>query len=103
MGYKDYLTHSYKRYLKSPQWQAKRQQWFATYGKWCRGCLRKDGPIQLDHMSYENLGNEPLSSLMAFCPKCHREKEKFHYQLGRRTDGRVAAMKFIAFKRSQRY
>lgn len=102
MGYKDYLTPSYKKYLKSPQWQAKRERWFATYGKWCRGCGRKDGPITLDHMTYDRLYHEALTDLQAFCPACHREKESFHYKIGRRTDGRVAAMKFIAYKRATR-
>lgn len=96
------LTPAYKRYLKSPQWKAKRELWFAKYGKWCRGCGRRDGPITLHHMTYDRLYHEALTDLTAFCFKCHNECESFHYKIGRRTDGKVAAMKFIAMKRAKR-
>lgn len=78
----------YVKYLKSPQWEAKREHWFSVYGRWCRACGRRDGALPLHHLTYANLGREPLSDLVALCQKCHSDVEKLHRKLGRRRDRR---------------
>lgn len=93
------VTDFYRKYLRSPQWQAKREAWFAKNGRWCRGCRRTHGPLQLHHITYERLGREALSDLTALCPKCHNEVKKLHYRMGRRTPGHVVFQRFLQMKR----
>ncbi len=61
----------YSKYIKSARWESKRQQYFQTYGKYCRICGINYGPIQLHHMDYSRVGQEKLTDLVALCPKHH--------------------------------
>lgn len=92
----------YTNYLKSPQWKAKRELWFAKFGKYCRACGKTTGPIQLHHVTYDRLGNERLSDLVALCAECHRGAEKFHRLLGGRGDRRAATAAFIRKRKNER-
>lgn len=60
----------YKRYLASREWRAKRKEFIeSTYGV-CQRCAAR--PIEnVHHLTYANLGNEPLSDLMGVCRPCH--------------------------------
>lgn len=96
------MRHSdaYKRYLKSPRWEAKRKMYFAKYGRVCQACKKRGGPLNLHHKSYDNLFNEPLADLVALCLDCHREVEALHRKSGRR-NLRATTMKFIRDKRKR--
>lgn len=61
----------YKAYLKSPQWEAKRQQVLERDAHQCRGCGVGKG-LQVHHIRYDNLGHEPLEDLTTLCTQCHR-------------------------------
>ena len=91
----------YTRYLTSPKWAAKRELYFNTYGKFCRACRTTFGPIQLHHMTYERLGRERLTDLVALCAKCHRDVERLYRQHGR-TDRMTITLAFIRGKRKKR-
>lgn len=90
----------YNKYLKSPQWKAKRELWFATYGKYCRACGTTFGPIQLHHMTYERLGRESMRDLVALCTKCHREVETLYRRAGR-SDRMMITLAFIKARRGK--
>ena len=94
-GTNRFLDNYYQMYIRSDAWEQRRQILFALRGKVCEVCRNPRGPHQVHHLSYENLGSEPLSDLKVLCSRCHRDVEKLHYKMGRRTDRRVV---FSAFK-----
>lgn len=96
------LTDEYRAYIKSPKWKARREIIMAQYGRWCRGCLKKTGPLQLHHLTYTNLGSEGMADVRVLCDKCHKEVTALHWKLGKRTPGIVVYNIFIAQKRKQR-
>lgn len=93
-------SKAYTDYLKSPKWAAKRQMYFARYGKMCRACGRSSGPIHLHHMSYSMLGREPMADLVALCQDCHRQVEYLHRKSGRK-DLRATTLSFIRNKKKR--
>ena len=73
---------------------------FAKYGKRCFVCKSTRPPIQVHHLSYARLFNEPLSDLRPVCKKCHDELKRLHYKMGRRTtDGLTVLNTLIKIKR----
>lgn len=77
----------YRRYLFSKKWKQKRQQVFERAKKnantdnqfgVCERCGYKPYKpcLQVHHLTYANLFNEPLEDLILLCPKCHKEETK---------------------------
>ena len=62
----------YSTYLKSDKWKRKKEKYFALYGKRCAIC-RSGMKVQIHHMSYQHMGNEPLSDLVALCAVHHKK------------------------------
>lgn len=63
----------YDRYIaQSPEWQRKRRDAFALYGRKCAKCKSSRG-LQVHHKTYEHLFNEPMEDLMILCFHCHKE------------------------------
>ena len=60
----------YKEYLKSESWQIKRKQ-VLRRDKRCRICGSNNVQLHVHHLSYKNLGNEPLEDLVTLCYECH--------------------------------
>lgn len=61
----------YNEYLKSPVWRAKREKVFARAKNTCEAC--GDAPAyQVHHLTYDNVGREPLFDLVAVCAECHK-------------------------------
>jgi 5-methylcytosine-specific restriction endonuclease McrA len=60
----------YTLYLRSPAWQAKRQQVIARAGgRWARcGMVAR---LDVHHLTYARLTDEPLEDLQALCRPCH--------------------------------
>ncbi len=81
----------YAKYLKSPQWKAKRQEAIAHHGTTCQRCGTKQAPgystyyIRVHHKSYEHLGNEPMEDLEVLCVSCHEKIHDFRDKAGQRT------------------
>jgi 5-methylcytosine-specific restriction endonuclease McrA len=91
----------YQKYITGPRWQAKREAYFNLFGKYCRACRTTYGPIQLHHLTYDRLGRERWSDLMALCTKCHREVEALYRKAGR-GDRTAITLAFVKGKRNGR-
>jgi hypothetical protein len=61
----------YRRYLKSPEWQERKRQYFSRLPRRCAACGTYKR-IHLHHSSYERLTREPDSDLWPLCFRCHR-------------------------------
>lgn len=66
---------NYQTYLRSPEWQAKRQEKLESchYKCECEGGCHPQA-TQTHHLHYDTLGNESLEDLQALCAKCHMAK-----------------------------
>ena len=65
----------YQTYLRSPEWESKRQEKLESCQYKCQcegGCHRQ--ATQIHHLHYDTLGNESLQDLQALCAKCHMKK-----------------------------
>lgn len=60
----------YHEYLASREWQVKRKQIIERGKGICERCHM--GQIkQIHHLTYKNLGHEPLNELQGLCAPCH--------------------------------
>jgi len=64
----------YHKYLRSDDWQLKRQEAFNVFGKACEVCYSDKNGLHVHHITYENIFNENMHDLQVLCPSCH-EKE----------------------------
>lgn len=65
------LRPDYHKYLASREWQLKRQ----AVRRRSRGLCERyslNPSSQVNHLSYKNLGNEPLEDLQDLCSHCHK-------------------------------
>lgn len=71
----------YKQYMKSPQWEQKKQERIEI-DKCCVMCLRpldKIRKINIHHITYERLGNENvLTDLCTLCGTCHKKIHNYY-------------------------
>lgn len=69
-------TFDYQAYLASREWALKREAVRERSGNRCEryiGAYRCPSPHEsTHHITYANIGNEPLDDLMAVCNNCHR-------------------------------
>jgi len=63
-------NNNYKDYLSSPYWQSRRAKALMLAGYKCEkcGCMSK---LEVHHLGYRNIGNEPDDDLMVLCSRCH--------------------------------
>ena len=59
---------SYNEYIHSDKWQDKRSEVFARDDT---RCVCGNQATEVHHKTYTNLGNEPISDLIALCRHCH--------------------------------
>jgi hypothetical protein len=64
----------YATYLLSPEWQRRRAERVRFAGGRCELCFGI-GRIEVHHRTYERVGAELLTDLIALCEGCH---ERFH-------------------------
>lgn len=57
----------------SSEWRTRRLGVFFRDGLTCRYCGRNTAQ-EVHHLSYQNLGDEPLDELISICRDCHRDK-----------------------------
>ena len=67
------LDGTYKNYLKSPAWKVKRD---AVEQRDGGQCVCGDQATEVHHKTYDNIGKEPLSDLVALCEECHERVHK---------------------------
>jgi hypothetical protein len=70
----------YQEYLKTPEWQARRERHLRAVGYRCQLCNVANVPLEVHHRPYERRGEELFTDLLALCPKCH---SLFHKLLDR--------------------
>lgn len=68
-----HLSTQYLTYITSPAWRKKRTEALAHHGKKCSKCPMKTH-LQVHHLSYKNLGNEPMEDLCILCKGCHQKE-----------------------------
>lgn len=69
---KDDDRKRYYEYLRSLDWQLKREAVFQRENGICQGC--KEEPIEnTHHLTYANLYDELLFQLVGLCENCHRK------------------------------
>lgn len=63
----------YQRYMASKKWADKRAQKLHEAGYVCQRCgiSQHSSDLQVHHLTYDNLGHEPMSDLQVVCPECH--------------------------------
>ena len=72
----------YADYLASPQWHAFRQRAFKFHGRRCARCRRRERQLEpfewleIDHLTYERVGQELLSDVQVLCNTCHAKKTR---------------------------
>ena len=66
---------SYPEYLQSPEWQRKREDCFASYGKMCAVCGSTQ-KLEVHHLTYDNIGDEKPYELIPLCHACHERMTK---------------------------
>lgn len=78
----DFLMHSlrqsatYKRYIRSPEWRARRQHILARAALRCERCNRFGVALEVHHLRYDNLGDEPETDLQVLCLNCHKTADR---------------------------
>ena len=70
---------SKKKYLRSPEYRAKRIIVLKRDNYTCRGCGTTE-QLEVHHTTYKRLGNEKLTDLVTVCRNCHqRIHDKYGY------------------------
>ncbi len=65
----------YQQYLRSPAWLERRRLVLLRANGICEECHQ--WPIvNVHHLTYARLGNEPLEDLQGVCSRCHRNHHK---------------------------
>lgn len=62
----------YPKYIKSPEWLARRIEFYSKFGRNCAACGTRNN-TQIHHMSYKHLGKELDSELMVLCMSHHQD------------------------------
>jgi hypothetical protein len=60
----------YKIYIRSLDWQKKREKAFEILGRKCAIC-EKESNLEVHHKSYENLYEERINDVVILCIVCH--------------------------------
>jgi len=68
---------AYNEYLKSQEWQEKRQECLKYHGHNCADCGMHGSLLECHHLHYETLGDEnPETDLIPLCKQCHEARHK---------------------------
>jgi 5-methylcytosine-specific restriction endonuclease McrA len=66
----------YDDYMKSEEWQAKREKVLIFWGRRCALCNSPDN-VQVHHRTYDRLGQELITDLIPLCKVCHDRHHEF--------------------------
>jgi hypothetical protein len=69
---KEARKYWYQCYLLSEQWKTRRSAVMARDNHMCQYCGGE--ATEVHHLTYENIGNEPLEELIAICRMCHEDQ-----------------------------
>ena len=68
----DAWWENYRTYLGTDEWQEKRRQVLTRDKSICQMCYASRA-VQVHHLSYKHLGDEPLTDLVSVCIRCHSQ------------------------------
>lgn len=66
----------YDIYMQSEEWDARRRQRLKIDDYTCQDCRATDRPLDVHHLTYDNLGYEPMGDLISVCRQCHKRRHK---------------------------
>lgn len=69
----------HQEYINSPKWKAKRQMVLERDNFRCRKCGTGKN-LDVHHITYEHIGNEPLDDLVTLCRNCHENVHKYDFE-----------------------
>lgn len=69
-NYKNTRAYQYHSYLRSEKWMAKRTFILIRDNYLCQSC-KLHPALDVHHLTYENIYDEPLEDLQALCRACH--------------------------------
>jgi 5-methylcytosine-specific restriction endonuclease McrA len=72
---KKVFFEKYNEYLKTTEWQERRDEVLKRDNYICQACLNARA-TQVHHLNYVHWGNEPLFDLVAICNECHEKITK---------------------------
>lgn len=77
------LTKAYTDYIKSQQWEMKKNAYWATVpgGRKCQAC-GSNKLVHVHHKTYIRFGREDLKDLVGLCSACHRIVHRLHRTKG---------------------
>ncbi|MEN9755858.1 MAG: hypothetical protein RL755_45 [Pseudomonadota bacterium] len=64
------LLDEYNDYIHSEKWKRQRQNRMALDNNECKLCFSKNN-LRVHHITYAELGNEPMNHLLTVCKDCH--------------------------------
>ena len=64
-------TVDYNAYIHSHDWDLKRDERIEIDNHTCQVCGTNERTLQVHHLSYSNLGDEPMEDLITVCSVCH--------------------------------
>ncbi len=64
-------SKKHQDYLKTIEWQEKRDEVLRRDNFTCQSCLKKRA-TQVHHLTYDHFGSEPLFDLISVCDECHQ-------------------------------
>lgn len=65
-------SQEYIDYLRSPEWQEKKEEVFRERGRCCENCGSTDKLI-VHHITFKRLFNENTEDLCVLCSVCHKQ------------------------------
>lgn len=85
---------NYQNYIESHEWQKKRMAFLRSrHPKCCYVCSTPYAlGFHLHHLTYENLGREPLSDLVMVCPPYH---ELIHFVYDKQGSEPIKSLKEV--------
>ena len=75
------MDKKYIDYIKSPKWEAKKQELFKEKGKKCELC-GSTKHIHVHHLTYERLYDELIIDLQPLCRTCHEKEHGRKFKFG---------------------
>lgn len=90
---------TYADYIASPAWQARREMTIALWGGRCALCYAA-GALDVHHRTYDRLGHELPSDLVALCPTCHEAYHRWSAPAPRATEADRSYRRRLAIEAS---
>ena len=67
----DYGFGDYYRYISSPEWAFRKEEYYKCHKKVCRSCGHDEKEIHLHHRTYKRIFKEDDADLAPLCKDCH--------------------------------